>query len=249
MKPYYDQDGITIYYGDSREILPTLDQVDVVFTSPPYNKGWRGDHRNGWEGSQSRAAKGGRFVDGYGESSPDAVPWPEYFALLHDILGQSWELLADDGIMWVNHKPRVWMSEFWSPTQVLPNTVKLRQVVTWDRGGGIDISERGYASSAEWLMYCPKPHHRISMSESARGDVWRIPQTKGEYGHPAPFPLLLPTRALQATAKDSMVLDPFMGSGTTLRAAKDLGRKAIGIEIEERWCEIAANRMAQGVLL
>lgn len=77
-------------------------------------------------------------------------------------------------------------------------------------------------------------------------DLWRIPPESGS-DHPAPFPLALATRSIRTTTAD-LVVDPFMGSGTTIRAAKDLGRKAIGIEVEERFCEIAAKRCAQEVL-
>jgi site-specific DNA-methyltransferase (adenine-specific) len=67
--------------------------------------------------------------------------------------------------------------------------------------------------------------------------------------HPVSFPVTMPARAISAvTNRNDIVLDPFMGSGTTLRAAKDMGRRAIGIEIEERYCEIAAKRMAQETL-
>ena len=67
--------------------------------------------------------------------------------------------------------------------------------------------------------------------------------------HPTEKPTELSGHFLRLhSAPDDIVLDPFMGSGTTLRAAKDLGRKAIGIEIEEKYCEIAAKRLAQEVL-
>jgi DNA modification methylase len=67
--------------------------------------------------------------------------------------------------------------------------------------------------------------------------------------HPTQKPLRLVKTLLEMFPNEETVLDPFMGSGTTLRAAKDLGRKAIGIEIEERYCEIAVKRLAQEVLL
>jgi DNA modification methylase len=70
-----------------------------------------------------------------------------------------------------------------------------------------------------------------------------------ELRHPTQKPITLMKWCIGFFPDAQIILDPFMGSGTTLRAAKDLGRKAIGIETEEAYCEIAANRLAQGVLL
>ncbi len=244
MQPYYSDALVSIYHGDAREVVPELKEVRYVFTSPPYNKGIRGDHRNGWIGAVNRSASAGRFRDGYGDISTDALPWDEYFDMVHSILGSSWSKIPVDGAMYVNHKPRVWMGKFWNPIDVLPKGVDLRQVMMWNRGGAVDISERGYASSHEWLMFCPRPDFRVSFSASARGDVWEIPFERENNGHPAPFPVALPKRAL-ADLDPGIVLDPFAGTGSTLRAAVDLGMPAIGIELEERWCEVAANRMSQ----
>ena len=77
--------------------------------------------------------------------------------------------------------------------------------------------------------------------------MWRLGIDHSRLGHPAPFPESLPRRALETTDAAS-VLDPFMGSGTTLRAAKSLGKRATGIDCEERYCEMAARRLSQEVL-
>ena len=248
VKPYYEDAAVQIFHGDCREILPRLDPVDVVFTSPPYNKGWRGDHRNGWEGIVNTSSKAARFRNGYGPDTTDALPWPEYESFISAAIGQAWQLIRPAGALYLNHKPRVWMGRFWSPIGLLPPDVPLRQIITWVRGGAIDVSECGYATFYEWLMFCPKPEFHVDMAASARGDVWTIPQDRSNTGHPAPFPVDLPKRAMAASPQADVWLDPFMGTGSTLRAAKDLGHRAIGIETEEHWCEVAANRMAQAAM-
>jgi modification methylase len=100
-----------------------------------------------------------------------------------------------------------------------------------------------YVPRYEWLLLFAKDAFRITSRNV--DDLWRIPPEANV--HPAPFPLALANRVM-GTTLEGTVLDPFMGSGTTLRAAKNYGRRCIGIEISERYCEIAAQRLAQQVL-
>ena len=125
-----------------------------------------------------------------------------------------------------------------------PKVMPLRQIVIWDRGSGFQRNTTHFVPSHEYVMIFAKPAFRLTTRSV--DDVWRIPPNADPH-HPASFPLKLATKAI-GSCDAATVLDPFAGSGTTLRAAKDLGRKSIGIELSEAYCEIAAKRMAQEVL-
>lgn len=230
MKPYYEADGITIYHARCEDVLPSLSGVGVVFTSPPYNLG------------QTQGTEWKALGRGYG-THDDAMPHAEYVAWQQDVLRSCWDALADDGAIYYQHKPRVKDHGVILPLELNPG-LPLRQIITWDRGSGFMRQFTCYVPRYEWIMLMAKPAFRITTRDV--DDLWRIPPESGS-DHPAPFPLALPTRAIRTTTAE-LIVDPFMGSGTTLRAAKDLGRKAVGIEVEERFCEIAAKRLAQGVL-
>jgi modification methylase len=124
----------------------------------------------------------------------------------------------------------------------------LRQIVIWRRAGGINFTHTHYLSVHEWIVIFARRGFTLkSRGASGVSDVWEIPQETGS-PHPAPFPIALPARAIETAAPRS-ILDPFMGSGTTLLAAANAGIRAIGIELEERWCEYAARRLEDPPML
>jgi site-specific DNA-methyltransferase (adenine-specific) len=243
--PYYQDESVTIYHGDCRETLPQLSDVDLVFTSPPYNLGVTSG--GGFAKAGKRAGKwsGGALANGY-ETSADAMPLDEYERWQRSVLTACWNSLAPTGAIFYNHKPRVQGGELWTPLTLNPG-IPIRQIIVWARAGGLNFAPTHFVPTYEWIIVFAKESWRLkSKGASGVGDLWRVPQESNSE-HPAPFPVGLPGRAIEATAP-SLVLDPFMGSGTTLRAAKDAGVRSIGIEVSEHYCEIAARRMAQEVL-
>lgn len=242
--PFYDDGLATIWHGDSFGLLPTIadESFDIVVTSPPYNMGLTpgGNGRGLYKHSTS---KGKRFSDGY-DASSDALDPDEYNALHRAALAEMWRI-ARIGVFW-NHRPRVIHGGLQEPLDG-DFGIPLRQRIVLDRGTGIDVNLNHFCTRGEYLYMFAKPGFRlVDHAASGMGDVWKV-GIDAANEHPAPFPLLVPARCIAATGATS-VLDPFMGSGTTLRAAKDVHVRALGIELSERYCQLATARLGQEVL-
>lgn len=257
MEAYYKESGITIYHGDCREVLPTLETggVDLFFTSPPYNLGvttgggfvaphYANSAKMKGRGGQGKWA-GAAIGDGY-ENYGDDMPPADYIEFQKQVLRECWRMLAPTGAIFYNHKPRIQGCILQTPLDFNPG-LPVRQIVIWARSGGINFTPTAYVPTHEWILILAKPDFRLkSKGASGVGDVWYVPQESNPL-HPAPFPLALPSRAIETTGC-KIVCDPFCGSGTTLVSAKNAGIRAVGIEKSEKYCEIAANRLKQGVL-
>jgi len=242
LTPYYERDGITIYRGDCLEVMPQLiEPFDLVVTSPPYNLGVSSG------GGLKGALKSGKWVSarlahGY-EDYDDAMPPNEYLAWQRNALKVMWAALSPTGAIYYNHKPRIQNGEVQLPLRFNPG-LPLRQIIIWARAGGINFATTHYVPTHEWIMVLAKHGFRLkSKGASGSGDVWYFPQ-KPNTPHPAPFPIGIPIRAIETT-NSLHICDPFMGSGTTLVAAQQLGRRAVGIELSEEYCEIAVERLRQ----
>jgi DNA modification methylase len=220
MKPYYEDTkaGIVIYNADCRDVLPGLASVDAVVSDPPYGMKWDTDSTRFTGGALSIKRGDGRKDWGVVKGDAQAFD-PEPWLHFPKV------------ILWgANHfasrlpvgTTLVWIKK----PDALFGTFLSDCEIAWMKGGhGVYAFRKNF----------PPP------SRMAEGD--------GECLHPTQKPLALMGWCIQKVSHPGeTILDPFMGSGTTLRAAKDLGRRCIGIEIEERYCEIAAKRLAQEVL-
>ena len=249
MKPFYDDGkGITIYCADCMDVLHTLpaDSFDAVLTSPPYNLGTSPNGQFGhWKDGMCRGGYGA--WDGVGDrgidyGTDDGMPYEQYRDWQHAILTECWRVVnATDAVYYV-HKPRPQRGGLLLPLDLNPG-LPIRQIVIWDRGSGFNRVPTWYVPSHEWVTVFAGELFRLTSRNI--DDVWRIPPDAGNT-HPAPFPLKLAHYALGSFECRSM-LDPFMGSGTTLVAAKQLGLRAVGIEINREYCEAAVRRLSQKV--
>jgi hypothetical protein len=213
-EPYYDRDGVTIYCGDAREILPEI-SADVMVTDPPYGIEYR---------SSMTGHHGGTALPGIAGDNDTAL---RDFAIEQTrcpaIVFGSWKVAKPDGCRMVltwDKGDHVGMGDLSLPWK--PNTEEIYVL-----GSGF-IGHRGTA-----VLHFPAP---VTWNSVAGGR---------QHPHEKPIPLM---RELIKKCPPGVIVDPFIGSGATLRAAMDLGRKVIGIEIEERYCEIAVKRLAQSVL-
>jgi len=243
MKPYYQHAGITIYHGDCREVLPELDYVQHTITDPPYARDvymrMTRQIALGKSGDARITGSSGLVAMHAGEiGAIDEMIYPLGARLAE--LTQRWCIIFSD--VESCHKWRESL-EFgglkyvrtgaWVKGNPMPQMTGDRPAVGFEpctiaHGQNVKMKWNGGGHAAVWRYYSDQEHPPV---------------------HPCPKPLELMCKLIkQFTDPEESILDPFMGSGTTLRAAKDLGRKAIGIEIEEKYCEIAAKRLSQEVL-
>lgn len=235
--PYYDEDGVTIYCGDCLEILPFIESVDITFSSPPYN-------------TMKPTKPSGMYAEhnydvntGYDEFHDD-MPEHEYQSWMRDVFGLC--RAVSKGLVWINHKTRYRNKQGIHPLAIF-NWPYYSEVI-WDRPGSTTLNARKFAPSHEFIYGFGEPHFWDS-SFNKLCSVWRINVETKVSGHPCPFPIVMVSRCIAASCPENgVVLDPFMGSGTTLVAARQEGRRAIGIEISKSYCDVAIERLRQKTL-
>jgi len=207
--PYYSEPGITIYHGDAREVLTTLEPVGAVVTDPV------------WPNADVALAGSG---DPFGLFAAAVEVLPE-----HERMAVWLGCLSDPRFLCCVKKPFV--------RQVFVEYAVPRIRSQWC-----------LVSHDVVYLFGKRPEPRPGYKVIPGRYMIRHHGNEEKARHPCARSFPAAKYVIdKLTEPHDLILDPFMGTGTTLRAAKDCNRKAIGIEVEEKFCEIAAKRLAQGV--
>lgn len=218
MKPYYVKGDVTLYVGDCREVAPTIGTVDHVITDPPYSTR---THKT------QRSVRGERLED-YTIPFQPLDDWTMPFVC--SIPRRRWLLVFCDSMLL---------------TPWLEATGDRRSIAIWWRrlDGRPQYTGDHPAIPGEYIVAAHTKGRRRWNGGGAHGYI-EAPTVKRKGRHPTEKPLAVMHRLITwFTDPGELILDPFAGAGTTLVAAYELGRKAIGIELEERYAEMAARRL------
>lgn len=233
MSPYYEDDLVTLYHGDCRDLLASLDQrsVDCVITDPPYSERTHKNATSNKSGERDHALSGERGFSSWTEGD------------LRDLLASLGRATRRWVVATLDYHHAVRFDE--AP----PDGLRVLRLGVWVKTNPTpQISGDRPAQGWESIAYMHRADERPTWNGGGRHGNFVSPIALPE-GHPTAKPLPMVAEWVRLFTKPGdLVLDPFVGSGTTLRAAKDEGRRAIGIELDERYCEIAAKRLAQDTL-
>jgi DNA modification methylase len=219
LQPYYQRNGITLYNADCRDVLPCV-EADVLVTDPPYGVNLGATKG---VGAKNGEVKHGLKLEAYASFSDTYEDW---LALVPPVIEQALRRVERGAVFTgphVNEQPKAAViGGVYCPSGVGRHT--------W-----------GFKTFLPVLFYGTAPDLHLG----AKGSTTYFSTTLAEKnGHPVPKPVDWMLWLVSLTSRPGeTVLDPFAGSGTTLVAAKRLGRRAVGIEIEEAYCELAARRL------
>ena len=231
-----------IHQGNCLDVMRSFpdDSVDLIVTSPPYNN-WR--NRRTQAKRKDYWKRTNIVYDVCEDKQEDSVYENEQIQVINEMI----RILKPTGTICYNHKDRIFNFTVKSPLEwILKTNAVYRQRITWDRCGMQAYNPVRFYRVEEDIYILGKQAKGFTWNKEAAKylSVWRIPPNKNIYGHNATFPEELVKRCVLAfTEKDGIVLDPYNGTGTTTKVAKDMGRQYIGIDVSKKYNETAEKRM------
>lgn len=224
-----------VYHCDALTLLRAMpdNYVDIVVTSPPYNLGSTNRRGGGFfEEKAMRKIRDNFYVDGEDVSELDYQGW------LSSVIAEC--LRVSKGLVWVNHKTRFREKKAIHPLSFLPYPVYSE--IIWARAGSWMLNSKRFAQSHEYVYGFGEPHF-WNDELNGKCTVWHIASVQNS-SHACPFPEALVSPLVDASCPQSgIVLDPFMGSGTTAAVAIQLSRRFVGCDLSLEYCEMARTRI------